>query len=163
MRSVAAAALAATAIGLVPLWPHIVLVSADVDGIIAVFREVAIYPSDACLAALALLAAARPAALGSASRWVVFSLAMLAAAALLSAATAPDPALACGLAAQLALLALAWWGVHSLGVSRTVLGATLVASAVLESGLAAAQFVTQQTLVPSQLGLPWLPLDGSQA
>jgi hypothetical protein len=66
-------------------------------------------------------------------------------------------------AAQLALLALAWCGVRWLGVSRTVLGASLVASAVLQSGLAAAQFLTQQTLVPSQLGLPWLPSDGSQA
>jgi O-antigen ligase/polysaccharide polymerase Wzy-like membrane protein len=159
MRTLAPAALAATAVALIPLWWHIVLVDSGLNGIIAVFREVAIYPSDVCLAGLALIAVCRSRGLDSASRLLALGLTLLSIAALGSAATAPDPALASALAAQLALLTLAWLGIRWLNVPRTLLVATLVASAVIQSTLAAAQFVTQQSLIPVQLGLPWLPSD----
>jgi hypothetical protein len=162
MRKAAVMVLAATAIGLVPLWPHIVLVDSGIDGIISVFREVAVYPSDACLALLVALSVRRPPRLDSASRWLAFGLTLLSGAALLSTAAAPDRALAGGLAAQLALLTLAWLAVRSGHVTRTTLVAALVASAAVQSGLAAAQFITQRTLLPPQLGLPWLPSDGTQ-
>lgn len=155
-------ALPAAAIGLVPLWPHIVLVGTGTDGIISVFREVAVYPSDACLALLAVLAVARPQPLDTASRWVALGLLSLSAAALLSAPLSPDPALTGGLAAQLALLTLAWIGIRLFHVGRTALVVALIASAVLQSSLAVAQFLTQHTLLPTQLGLPWLPSDGAQ-
>ena len=163
MRKMAATTLAAAAIGLIPVWPHLVLVSSGIDGIIAVFREVAIYPSDVCLALLAAVAVAHPRPLDSATRGMALGLTLLSGAALLSAATSSDPALASGMAAQLALLALAWSGVRSLHVSQTLVVATLITSAVLESGLAAAQFIGQQTFVPPELGLPWLPSDPAQA
>lgn len=155
--------LAASAIALIPVWPHLVLVDSGLNGIISVFREVAIYPSDVCLVLLAVLVVVRPVGLDSASRWFALGLTLLAGAALLSAATSHDPALASGVAAQLALLTLAWLGLRSLHVSRELVAAALIASAVLESGLAAAQIVTQRPLVPAQLGLPWLPSDASQA
>src|SRR5205807_5525107 len=60
------------------------------------------------------------------------------------------------------LLTLAWLGVRSFHVSGTILVTVLVASAVVQAGLAAAQFFAQQTLVPSELHLPWLPSDGAQ-
>jgi hypothetical protein len=163
MRSLAAVALTAGAVSLIPIWPHIVLVGSGMDGIISVFREVGIYPSDVCLALLAAGAVARPVALDAEGRRFAVSLTVLSASALLSAATAADPTLACGVAAQLSLLMLAWLGVRSFRVSRTVVVAALITAAVLQAGLAAAQFITQQTLVPPELGLPWLPSDGAQA
>jgi hypothetical protein len=162
MRSLAAIVLAASAIGLVPIWPHVVLVESGIDGIISVFREVGIYPSDVCLALLAGLAFTRPVTLDSGSRWLALGFTLLSGAALLNAAKSHDPALAAGLAGQLALLALAWLGVRSLHISRTVLVTVLVASAVVQSCLAAAQFLAQGTLVPPEFDLPWLPSDGTQ-
>jgi hypothetical protein len=47
--------------------------------------------------------------------------------------------------------------VRSGQVSRTALVAVLVVSALIQSVLAFGQFTLQQTLVPAQLALPWLP------
>src|SRR5438105_13578901 len=119
LLSVFGAIAAAGAIALVPLWWHLRLVDPGIDGIIAVFAEVAIYPSDVCLLALAAIAVVRPRALTREHRLIVAGLTLLAAATLLSAFKALDPVRADGLAAHLALLSLAWVGVRSARVSRT--------------------------------------------
>jgi len=157
-----ASTLAAAAIALIPLWYHVVLVESGVQGIIAVFSEVGVYPSDGCLAVLGLMAIAHPVALDSRSRWLGVGLSLLAAVALLSARQSRDQVLTSGLSGQLAILALAWFGSRSLQVSRTVLVAALVASAVVQSALAAGQFLFQQPLVAPELQLPWLPGDVSE-
>jgi hypothetical protein len=59
-------------------------------------------------------------------------------------------------------LTLAWLGLRSAGASRSAIVAVLVASAILQSVLAVAQFALQQPLVPHELQLPWLPSDVSQ-
>ncbi len=154
--------MAASALALVPFWWHFDLVDPGIQGIIAVFAEVAVYPSDVCLVALAVLAVRQPLALSPPKRWLVVGFALLAAVALLSARSARDPQLAAGLAGHLALLALAWSGLRSGHVSRVALAGGLVSSAAVQSLLAVAQFVVQQPLIPSALHLPWLPDDVSQ-
>src|SRR5438552_12547854 len=157
-----ASTLAAAAIALIPLWYHVVLVESGVQGIIAVFSEVGVYPSDGCLAVLGLMAIAHPVTLDSRSRWLGVGLSLLGAVALLSARQSRDQVLTSGLSGQLAILALAWFGSRSLQVSRIVLVAALVASAVVQSALAAGQFLFQQPLVAPELQLPWLPGDVSE-
>lgn len=152
---------AAAAVGLIPLWWHLTVVDSGSHGIIAVFTEVGVYPSDVCVAVLALAVLARPAALDAASRWVAAGLTGLAATALVSARWALDPVLTCAVAGQLAVLGLAWLGLRAVHAPRTAIVAGLVGSAVLESVLAAAQFVWQQPLVPPELALPWLPADAA--
>jgi O-antigen ligase/polysaccharide polymerase Wzy-like membrane protein len=154
-------ALAAAAVGLVPLWIHWDLIESSRSGIIAVFDEVGVYASDVCLGLLALMAVARPVALDSRSRWLVGGLTLLAAAAALSSLSAQNSRLAAGVVGHIALLTLAWLGVRSMGASRSAIVAVLVASAMLQSVLAAAQFALQQPLVPCALHLPWLPSDVS--
>src|SRR6266568_3988634 len=77
-------AIASAAVGLAPLWWHLDLVDPAIDNITAVFGEVAVYPSDVCLAALAVLAITRPASLGGQVRWLAYGLTVLAGVALLS-------------------------------------------------------------------------------
>src|SRR5205823_13655958 len=133
------------------------IVESSRTGIIAVFDEVGLYPADICLALLALMAIARPIALGSRSRWLSGSLTLLAAAAALSTQSARDSRLAAGVAGHIALLTLAWLAIRSVGASRSAIVAVLVVSAMLQSVLAVAQFALQQPLVPPELQLPWLP------
>src|SRR5438445_132563 len=101
LMGVVGAAATAGAVALVPLWWHLKLVDPGIDGIIAVFAEVAIYPSDVCLLALAAIAVVRPLALTREHRLLVAGLTLLAAATLLSAFKALDPVRADGLAASL--------------------------------------------------------------
>jgi hypothetical protein len=150
------------ALGLVPFWWHVDLVDPGVQGIIAVFAGVAVYPSDVCLLVLAVLAVRRPPRLTPATRWLVIGFALLAAAALLSGLSALDPFLAAGLAGHLGLLGLAWLGLRTSQVPRIALVGALVASATVQSVLAVGQFIAQQPIVPSVLQLPWLPDDVSQ-
>jgi O-Antigen ligase len=152
---------AAAAVGLIPLWWHLTIVDSGTQGIISVFTEVGVYPTDLCVGMLALAVVVRPGALDAASRWVAAGLAGLAAAALVSARWAIDPTLAYAVAGQLAALGLAWLGLRAMHVPRAAIVAALVGSAVVESGLAAAQFVWQQPLVPPELALPWLPTDAA--
>src|SRR5207237_4559193 len=130
-----ASTLAAAAIALIPLWYHVVLVESGVQGIIAVFSEVGVYPSDGCLAVLGLMAIAHPVTLDSRSRWLGVGLSLLAAVALLSARQSRDQVLTSGLSRQLAILALAWIGSRSLHGCRTVVFAPLVPSSVVEPAL----------------------------
>jgi len=155
-------AIASAAVALAPLWWHLDLVDPGIDNITAVFGEVAVYPSDVCLAALAVLAITRPASLGGQVRWLAYGLTGLAAAALLSSLSSLDPSLGAGLAGHLALLVLAWLGVRSGQVSRTGLVAALVLAALVQSVLAIGQFTLQQPLVPAGLHLPWLPSDAAK-
>lgn len=155
--------LAGAALALLPAWWHIDLVDPGLHGIIAVFGEVAVYPSDVCLAALAIAALSDSVPLGGPRRWLAFGLTLLAVAALASSLRALDPLLAAGVAAHLALLTLAWIALSSGGVSRTVLAGSLVAAATLQAILAVAQFIFQQPVIPPVLHLPWLPSDASQS
>jgi hypothetical protein len=150
---------AAAAIGLIPLWWHLTVVDSGTQGIIAVFTEVGVYPTDVFVALLGLAVLARPRALDAASRWIAAGMACLAAAALVSARWAVDPMLTYAVAGQLAVLGLAWLGLRATHAPRVAIVAALVGSAVVESGLATAQFLAQQPLVPPELGLPWLPTD----
>ena len=152
-----ATALAGAAIGLAPFWWHVDIVDPGIDNIIAVFREIAIYPTDVCLTGLAAVAIARPVALDPPSRWIAAGLALLAGVALVSSLPSRQPILAAAVAGHLALLALAWLGVRSGQVSRRALILVLVASAAIQSVVAFGQFTLQQTLVPPELRLPWLP------
>jgi hypothetical protein len=161
--SVVASAAAGATLALLPLWWHVDLVDPGVQGIIAVFAEVGVYPTDACLAALAVLAVARPTPVEGRARCLALGLAVFTAAALASSWTSLDPRLTAGLAAQLALLSLAWLGLRSGKVPRIALVSALVASAMLQSVLAALQFVVQQPVVPPQLQLPWLPANASDS
>jgi hypothetical protein len=154
--------LAAAAVGLAPAWWHLDLVDPGIDNITAVFGEVAIYPSDVCLAALAVLAIARPAPLRHQARWLAYGLTLLACVALFSALPSTDPTLGAALAGHLGLLALAWLGVYAGRVSCTAVVVALVVPAVAQSLLGVAQFGLQQPLVPSALHLPWLPSDVSE-
>src|SRR5437763_62205 len=72
-----------------------------------------------------------------------------------------EPVLGAALAGHVALLALAWLGVRAGHVSRRALVVALVASAAIQSLVALGQFTLQQTLVPPELRLPWLPSDPS--
>jgi hypothetical protein len=92
---------------------------------------------------------------------LALGLTLLAAVALLSARYSPNAVLASGVAGHLALLTLAWLGLHSAKVPRAAVVGALVGAAAVQSGLAAAQFAFQQPLVPSELQLPWLPFDAS--
>ena len=149
-----AAVIAAAGVGLIPLWWHWTVVDSGSHGIIAVFTEVGVYPSDICVAVLALPVLARAGALHAASRWIAAGLTALAAAALASARWAIDPTLTCAVAGQLATLGLAWLSLRAVHAPRVAIVAALVGSAVVESGLAAAQFVVQQPLVPPELVVP---------
>jgi hypothetical protein len=73
-----------------------------------------------------------------------------------------EPLLSAGLAAHVALLALAWIGGSSSQPPRTVLAASLVAAGSIQALLASAQCIFKQPLVPPGLQLPWLPSDVSQ-
>ena len=157
-----ATVLAGAAIGLAPIWWHVDIVDPGIDNIIAVFREVGVYPTDACLTGLAAVAIARPAALDGGTRWIAAGLALLAVVALVSSLPSLDPILGAALAFHLALLALAWLGVRAGHVSRRGLVVALVASAAIQSLVAFGQFTLQATLVPTGLGLPWLPTDVSE-
>ena len=137
------------------------MVDPGIDNIIAVFREVAVYPTDVCLVGLAAVAIARPVALDVPARWMTVGLALLAGVALVSSLPSREPILCAALAGHVALLALAWLGVRSGHVSRRALVVALVASAALQSVVALGQFTLQQTLVPPELRLPWLPSDPS--
>jgi hypothetical protein len=137
------------------------VVDPGIDNIIAVFREVAVYPTDVCLVGLAAVAIARPVALDMPARWMALGLALLAGVALVSSLPSREPILGAALAGHLALLALAWLGVRSGHVSRRALVVALVASAAVQSVVALGQFTLQQTLVPPELRLPWLPSDPS--
>src|SRR5919204_121525 len=64
-----ATALAGAAIGLAPIWRHVDIVDPGIHNIIAVFREVGLYPTDVCLTGLAVVAIARPIALDARARW----------------------------------------------------------------------------------------------
>jgi O-antigen ligase len=88
-------------------------------------------------------------------------LALLAGVALVSSLPSREPILGAALAGHVALLALAWLGVRSGHVSRRALVVALVASAAVQSVVALGQFTLQQTLVPPELRLPWLPSDPS--
>jgi hypothetical protein len=157
-----ATALTGAAIGLAPIWRHVHVVDPHIDNITSVFREVGVYPTDVCLAGLAAIAIVRPVALEVRARQVAVGLAVLAGAALVSSLASLDRTLGAALAGHLALLTLAWLGVRSGQVSRRALVIALVASAAIQSILACGQFVLQQTLVPPQLNLPWLPSDVSR-
>jgi O-antigen ligase/polysaccharide polymerase Wzy-like membrane protein len=137
------------------------VVDPGIDNIIAVFREVAVYPTDVCLVGLAAVAIARPVALDVPARWMTVGLALLAGVALVSSLPSREPILGAALAGHVALLALAWLGVRSGHVSRRALVVALVASAAVQSVVALGQFTLQQTLVPPELRLPWLPSDPS--
>jgi hypothetical protein len=154
--------IASAAVGLAPVWWHLDFVDPRIGNITAVFGEVAIYPSDVCLVALGILAVRQPAPVGDRVRWLAYGLTLLAAVALLSTVSSLDPILGAGLAGHLALLVLAWLGVRSTNVSRSVLVRVLVASAVVQSFLAVAQFTLQQPLIPAVLHLPWLPSNASE-
>ncbi len=153
---------AGLALALVPLWWHVDLVSRGGDGLIAVFTEVGIYPTDVCLAWLAIFGFGRLAAVDR-SRWLVVGSAVLIVGALASARGSRDPLLAIGLAGHLLLLSLACAGVEAAHVPRAALALALVGSAVVQSLLATAQFALQQPLVPAFLHLPWLPIDPARA
>ncbi len=157
-----ATALAGAAIGLAPLWWHVDVVNPGVDNIIAVFREVAVYPTDVCLTGLAVIGILRPAPLDVRTRWIATGLVLLASVALIGGLRSREPILSAALAGHLALLALAWLGVRSGKVSRRALVLALVAAAAVQSLLAVGQVTLQQTLVPSELRLPWLPSDASE-
>lgn len=158
-----APAAVAGAIGLVPVWSHVTLVGSGLKGIIAVFDEVAVYPSDICLGVLAVVAIIRPIRLNASTRWLTLAGTLLAIVATLSARSALNPSLAGGVAAQLAILMLAWLGLQSARLPRTLLVSALVAASIIESALAVGQFALQQPLIPSELPLPWLPSDAADA
>src|ERR671934_1197593 len=140
-----ATALAGAAIGLAPVWWHVDVVDPGIDNIIAVFREVAIYPTDVCLAGLAVIAIVKPVPLDVRTRWIAVGLVLLASVALVSSLPSREPILGAALAGHLALLALAWLGVRSGQVSRRALILVLVASAAIQSVVAFGQFTLQQT------------------
>jgi O-Antigen ligase len=154
--------IAAAAVALAPVWWHFSILEPEgVLDVTAVFGTLAVYPSDICLALLALgglllLIARRPRP-GWSLRPMAVGIVALPLAALLSIGAASDPVLAAGLAAHLALLGLAWFAVGVAPVSPTWLALGLVWSGCLQAGLAIAQFVSQQPVVPDALGLPWLP------
>jgi O-Antigen ligase len=154
--------LAGAVVGLVPVWRHLDVVDPGINNITAIFAEVGVYPADVCLAGLAAVAIARPAPLDWRARWLAFGLALLAGVALLSSLPSLNPVLGAALAGHLALFGLAWLGVRGGQVSRTALVVGLVVSAVIQSVLAFGQFTLQQTLVPPELQLPWLPADVSE-
>jgi O-Antigen ligase len=160
LRAVATA-LAGAVVGLAPFWWHVDVVDPGIDNIIAVFREVAVYPTDVCLMGLAAVAIARPVALDVPTRWMAVGLALLAGVALVTSLPSREPVLGAALAGHVALLALAWLGVRAGHVSRRALVVALVASAAIQSLVALGQFTLQQTLVPPELRLPWLPSDPS--
>jgi O-antigen ligase len=154
--------IAAAALALTPVWWHLSLVEPDdPSDVTAVFATVGIYPSDVCLALLALGGLAL--LIGRAHRrtWSLRPMALgmvaLPVAALLSVLAASDQILAAGLAGHLALLGLAWFAVAVAPVSAAWLALGVVCSACLQAGLAVVQFATQQPVVPASLGLPWLP------
>lgn len=155
-------AIASAAVGLAPVWWHLDFVDPRIGNITAVFGEVAVYPSDVCLAALSVLAMRQPAPLDGRVRWLAYGLTLLAAVALLSTVASLNPTLGAGMAGHLALLVLAWLGLRSGKLSRTGLVGALVASAVVQAVLAVGQFTFQQTLVQGVLHLPWLPSDASE-
>jgi hypothetical protein len=157
-----ATALAGAAIGLAPVWWHVDVVDPGIDNIIAVFREVAVYPTDVCLAGLAVIAIVKPVPLDARTRWIAVGLVLLASVALVSSLPSREPILGAAVAGHLALLALAWLGVRSGQVSRRGLVVALVASAAVQSLVAFGQFTLQQTVVPPELRLPWLPSDVSE-
>ena len=154
--------IAAAALALAPIWWHLALVEPDdPTDVTAVFATVGIYPSDVCLVLLVvgglfLLVARRPRPAWR-LRPLALGIAVLPVAALLSVLAASDQILAAGLAGHLALLGLAWFAVAVAPVSGTWLALGLVCSGCVQAGLALAQFVTQQPVVPESLGLPWLP------
>jgi O-Antigen ligase len=154
--------IAAAALALTPVWWHLSLVEPDdPSDVTAVFATVGIYPSDVCLALLALgglvLIVTRRPRPGWALRPVALGIVALPIAALVSVLAASDQILAAGLAGHLALLGLAWFAVGLAPVSAGWLALGVVCSACLQAGLAIVQFATQQPVVPVSLGLPWLP------
>lgn len=153
---------AAAALALAPFWWHLSFVEPDdPSDVTAVFDTVAVYPSDVCLALLALgglaVLLARHRRRGWPLRATAVGVAALPVAALLSVQAASEPVLAAGLAGHLALLGLAWMAVAVTPVSTRWLALGAVASGCLQAALAIAQFVSQRPLVPARLALPWLP------
>jgi hypothetical protein len=163
IRGGAAKLAAASAVAFIPLWWHVAVVNRGVSGIIAVFSEVGVYPSDVCLAVLALVAIGYRGSMSAAWRWLGIGLASLVLAVVVSAREALDARLAAGLAVHLGILTLAYLGVRGGNVSRTTLAAALVGSATVQAVLAAGQFVIQQPLIPALLHLPWLPTEAAAA
>jgi hypothetical protein len=154
--------IAAAALALTPVWWHLSLVEPDdPSDVTAVFATVGIYPSDVCLALLALgglvLIVTRRRRPGWPLRPLALGIVALPIAALLSVLAASDQILAAGLAGHLALLGLAWFGVGLAPVSAGWLALGVVCSACVQAGLAIIQFATQQPVVPESLALPWLP------
>jgi hypothetical protein len=152
---------AAAALAIAPLWWHVSLFEPDIPDLTAVFTTIAVFPADVCLALVAVGGLVplliHPCRRAWCLRGLALGVSAVPVASLLSMWQASEPLLAAAVAAQLALLGLAWFGAAIGGVSAHWLALGIVASGSAQAALAIGQFVSQRPLVPVALDLPWLP------
>jgi O-antigen ligase/polysaccharide polymerase Wzy-like membrane protein len=150
--------LLATAALAIPLWWPVNLVQPRIEGLVELESALALNVPDIPLLLFLLVRLVehlRSGQRASIAWQQVVGVLCLPAAAVLSAVQATYPLLSLAAGAHLLLLALVWLAAQGSPRVWRWLAAGLLVGASIEAGLAVAQSITQTSLVPSVLVLPW--------